>query len=134
MSPSRASVRVLTRGAVVGAVATIADIVALASFVHAGVPAARASLPALAIGVAVQFVGSKLFTFEDRSRAWVKQGVLFVLVEVVSFALNLLFFDVGLRLAPHVPIVPLRLVTTSLVYAAVSLPLWSLVFSRRGAQ
>jgi putative flippase GtrA len=122
----------LGRGAVVGIAATIGDVLALVLLVTVGLPPALASFPALAIGVAIQFVGSKLFTFEDRSRAWAQQGALFLLVEAAALGLNLALFDVGLRLS-HLPYPLVRLATTSVVYAGFSLPLWSLVFRRRAA-
>src|SRR5678809_804721 len=83
----------LGRGAVVGIAATIGDVLALVLLVTVGLPPALASFPALAIGVAIQFVGSKLFTFEDRSRAWAQQGALFLLVEAAALGLNLALFD-----------------------------------------
>lgn len=129
MNPPHA-LRVFSRGAVIGVAATLVDLVVLVLLVRSGMPPAHASFPALAIGVAVQFVGSKLFTFEDRSRAWATQGALFLLVEVAAFALNLALFDVALRALPLLPLPVLRLVTTSVVYAGFSLPLWSLVFRR----
>jgi len=124
--------QMLGRGAVVGIAATIGDVLALVLLVTVGLPPALASFPALAIGVAIQFVGSKLFTFEDRSRAWAQQGALFLLVEAAALGLNLALFDVGLRLS-HLPYPLVRLATTSVVYAGFSLPLWSLVFRRRAA-
>lgn len=129
MNPPHA-LQVLSRGALIGLVATVVDLALLVLLVRSGMPAAQASFPALAVGVGVQFVGSKLFTFEDRSRAWATQGALFLLVEVVAFALNLAIFDVALRALPLVPLPVLRLATTSVVYAGFSLPLWSLVFRR----
>src|SRR6185369_11973840 len=122
----------LGRGAVVGIAATIGDVLALVLLVTVGLPPALASFPALAIGVAIQFVGSKLFTFEDRSRAWAQQGALFLLVEAVALALNLVLFDVALKVT-HLPYPLIRLASTSVVYTGFSLPLWSLVFKRRPA-
>lgn len=126
--------KALSRGTIVGALATAADLLALVALVSVGVPKTKASLPALAVGVAVQFVGSKHFTFESRASHWdeAREIALFLLVEAGAFALNLLVFDLGVRhTALPYPIV--RLAGSSVVYFAFSLPLWSLVF-RRGAR
>lgn len=119
--------RAALRGVIVGAAATGADLLALVLLVTFGAPPHAANAPALCVGVAVQFVGSKLFTFEDASRRWAKQGALFLVVEAFALGLNLVLFDLGLRFS-HVPYAALRIATTSLVYLGFSLPLWSLVF------
>jgi len=107
--------------------ATVVDVLALVLLVRAGMAANVASIPALATGVLIQFGGSKLFTFEDHSPAWAKQGFLFLVVEAAAFVLNLALFDIALRVI-HLPLAVLRLASTSVVYFAFSLPLWSLVF------
>ena len=68
-------VLVFVRSAGVGAVATGVDLLALALLVSAfGLAPRAASLPALALGIAVQFVGNKLFAFGDRSARWVERS------------------------------------------------------------
>jgi putative flippase GtrA len=127
--------KVLTtlRSGLVGLVATAADLVALAVLVSgAGVPAQVASAPALAVGVAFQFVGNKLFAFQDHSQQWLRQGAQFLLVEILGFAANLLLFHVALE-ATVLPYLPLRLATTSLVYFGICLPLWGRIFHKRHA-
>jgi putative flippase GtrA len=117
----------------VGAVATLTDLCVLtllASGLHLGPRAA--SLPALASGVVVQFVGNKLFAFEDRSTRWAGQAALFLAVETLGFAANFALFDVAVRALP-LPYVVVRLVTTNLVYFGVCLPLWSRIFERTPA-
>ncbi len=112
----------------VGLVATASDVAALSGLVVlCGLSPRAASVPALALGVGIQFVGNKLFAFRDRSRAWGRQAALFLCVESLGFAANLALFDLA---ATHValPLAVLRLATTSLVYFALCLPLWSLVF------
>jgi len=124
-------VLVVVRSAGVGIVATATDLVALAILVSGfGIDPRVASVPALALGVAIQFVGNKLFAFADPSRAWVRQGVQFLGVEAVGFVANLVLFDLALTLT-HLPYLPLRLVTTNLVYFAICLPLWSRIFRTR---
>lgn len=127
-TPHRDRIATLTRSAGVGAVATAVDLATLAVLVHAlGVTARAASAPALALGVAVQFVGNKRVTFRDHDPNWIPQAWRFLLVEALGFAANLALFDFAAR---HVALPPLalRLVTTNAVYFAVCLPLWSRIF------
>lgn len=139
MRPSPKTSATLRRGSVVGVVATLADIGALSLFVWLGVTPRAASIPALVVGVVVQFVGSKLFTFREKENAHTDGGrlcaeaLLFATVELGALALNAFVFDVALRIAaPGAAALPLvRLVTTSAVYFGFSLPLWSLVFRRQ---
>lgn len=122
------------RSAAVGALATLTDLVALAVLVSGlGLSPRLASVPALVIGIAVQFVGNKWFAFGDRSREWLRQGVQFLGVEALGFTANLLLFDLALRFTP-LPYLPLRLLTTSIVYFALCLPLWSLIFRTRSQE
>ena len=126
--------KALTRGTVIGALATLAYLVTLVVLVTLGVPKTQASWPALAVGVAVQFVGSKRFTFESRASRWdeARELALFLVVEAAAFGLNLAVFDFGVR-HTALPYVIVRIAGSSAVYFAFSLPLWSLVF-RRGAR
>lgn len=122
---------VLVRSGGVGALATAIDLLTLAALTHAaGLPARVASVFALSLGVAVQFVGNKLVTFRDRSPRWGAQARRFLAVEAVAFAANLALFDLALRAAPHAPPVALRVVTTNVVYLGLCLPLWSRIFQR----
>ena len=118
----------MVRSAAVGVLATAADLVTLAILVSGFHFSPRAaSLPALALGIGVQFVGNKLFAFGDQSRAWVRQGAQFLGVEVLGFIANLVLFDFAVT-HTHLPYLPLRLVTTNLVYFGICLPLWSRIF------
>jgi putative flippase GtrA len=118
----------VTRSAGVGAVATVADLGALALLVH-GLrwDPRQASAPALALGIVVQFVGNKLLAFRDRDPRWALQALRFLAVEALGFVANLALFDLAVRLVPAPP-VALRLVTTNLVYFCVCLPLWTRIF------
>jgi putative flippase GtrA len=121
----------LARGAGVGAIATSVDLFTLALLVHAfGVSPRVASVPALSLGVVVQFVGSKLLTFRERESPWGPQALRFLSVEAFAFALNVALFDAAVRALPLTPVV-LRLVTTNLVYFGVCLPLWARIFRTR---
>jgi putative flippase GtrA len=119
---------VVLRSAGVGALATVVDLIALALLVSgAGLSPRLASLPALALGIAVQFVGNKLFAFADRSPQWARQGAQFLAVEALGFVLNLLLFDFAITVTP-LPYLAARMLSTSIVYFAVCLPLWSRIF------
>ena len=119
---------IAARSAGVGALATLIDLCVLALLVSGlGVPGRIANLPALALGVAVQFVGNKLFAFGDRSGAWLTQGVKFFAVESLGFVLNLTIFDLLVTHTP-VPYLGARLISTLVVYYAVCLPLWARIF------
>ena len=116
------------RSMAVGSVATIGDLALLAMLVTGlGMHARVASAPALALGIVAQFVGNKLFAFQDHSRAWVRQGALFLAVEALGFGANLALYDF-IMAHSSLPYLPVRLATTSLVYFGICLPLWSRIF------
>ena len=117
------------RSSVVGMVATLTDLGALTILVELGrLPARTASLPALILGVAIQFVGNKLFAFRDRSPAWLEQAVAFALVETLGVVANFLLFDLAMAFG-KLPYLPVRMATTSVVYFGVCLPLWGRIFA-----
>jgi putative flippase GtrA len=119
---------IVLRSAAVGLLATVADLVALAVLVDAvGLSPRHASLPALALGIGVQFVGNKCFAFADRSPRWAEQGLLFLGVEALGMAANLVLFDLAVTHL-SLPYLALRIATTSIVYFAICLPLWSRIF------
>jgi putative flippase GtrA len=118
----------VARSAAVGAVATLVDLALLALLIHVATMAPRVASPiALAVGVAIQFVGNKLFAFGDRRRAWGRQLAAFMVVEAGAFALNLAGFD-ALAVGLGVPSLPARIAVSAAVYAGFCLPLWSLLF------
>jgi putative flippase GtrA len=122
---------VVARSCGVGIAATLTDLTTLAVLVQTVHLSPRvASLPALTLGIAVQFVGNKLFAFNDRSRAWMRQGAQFLGVEALGFIANLALFDFAVT-HTSVPYLPLRLLTTNLVYFVICLPLWSRIFRPR---
>lgn len=119
---------VLTRGALVGLAATLVDLALLALlFDVARLPLRVASPLALLAGVAVQFVGSRAVTFRARGAAWRPQALGFAVVEALSFAANVALTALACR-ALGLPPTVVRVPVTSLVYVAISLPLWSRVF------
>lgn len=120
---------VTLRSAGVGIVATGVDLLALGLLTSwGGLDPRLASAPALTLGVIVQFVGNKLFAFGDRSERWVRQGIEFLAVEALGFTANLALFHLVVSHSA-LPVLPVRLLTTSFVYFAICLPLWSRIFT-----
>jgi putative flippase GtrA len=87
----------LVRSAGVGVVATICDLATLVILVRGlGLAPTVANLPALAVGVLVQFAGNKWFAFESaaRGRTLAAQGIKFAVVEAGALFWNALAFHV----------------------------------------
>lgn len=124
----------LLRAALAGSAATLVDIAVLALLVSLfHLDPRAANVPALVAGGIVSFVGNRHFVFRATKGSIVKQAVLFAFVEIVALALNGVLFDGAMRaLAAHASFyVPIRLVTTNLVFLFFSFPLWHLVFRVR---
>jgi len=131
MISSRPLSKSFQKSAVVGLAATLTDLGMLALLVHGlGVSPALANVPALFVGVMVQFVGNKLWAFEDRSTepaALMRQGSLFLAVEVIAFALNALLFHLT-AVVLGVPALAARVVVSAAVYFGFSYRLWAIIF------
>ncbi len=128
MTPRR---NVLARSALVGGLATLVDLVALFALVSfLGIAPVWANVPALTLGLAVQFFGNKYFAFGDTSRDFVRQGAWFAAIEVGAFALNAAAFHVLVVLL-GVPYLLGRIIGSALVYFGFSYPLWGRVFTPR---
>ncbi|HWA74567.1 MAG TPA: GtrA family protein [Polyangiaceae bacterium] len=124
---------VFARSAMVGLVATALDFGILSLLVSGfGVSARLASLPALAVGIVVQFVGNKQLAFRDASPDWLKQAGLFLAVEGFGLLSNLVVFDRLLVWTP-LPYLLCRILSTAFVYYALCLPLWARIFSQASA-
>jgi putative flippase GtrA len=118
----------LLRSALVGLVATAVDVTALFLLVGvAKVPAKLANVPALLLGVAVQFSGNKRFAFRDPSRDYLRQGTLFGLVELGAILLNAVVFHLLVTTTP-IPYPLARALGSAGVYVGFSYPLWRHVF------
>ena len=131
MPTPRDPLRVL-RALLAGGAATLADIAVLALLVSAfGLAPRVASLPALLVGGVVNFFGNRHFAFRASHGSLARQGVLYAVVELAALAANGVLFDVVMRFLPHGlawAYVPVRLVTSHVVFLAWSYPLWRLVF------
>jgi putative flippase GtrA len=121
----------LMRSAGAGAAATLVDLAFLTALVSlAGVSPGAASVPALVLGNVVTFFGQKYFAFQAQRARAAGQAISFVLVEGGGFVLNLLLFELVLRLVPGATLhyALTRLATTNAVWLLYSFPLWHLVF------
>jgi len=125
---------VLVRSAAVGLLATASDLGSLMLLIHGlGLTKRAANMPSLLPGLLVQFIGNKFFAFDDRSRAIVRQGSLFFIIELVAFGLNVLLFDLLVSRTPIHEILA-RLLGTNIVYLGFSFPMWSFFVFRRKAR
>lgn len=127
----RDPLRVL-RALLAGGAATLADLAVLAVLVSlVGVAPRVASIPALVVGGVVNFLGNRHFAFRAAKGSLARQAALYTVVELAALAANGILFDVVMRLLPAQlawAYVPVRLVTSHLVFLAWSYPLWRLVF------
>jgi len=123
----------LRRSAIIGLVATLADLAMLALLVHGlHVAAAWANVPALSVGLALQFVGNKFWAFENRATdpaVLARQGGAFLLVEAIAFILNAGFFHI-FAVALAAPPLFARLIASTLVYFGFSYRFWTIIFTR----
>lgn len=125
---TRPSSGVLKRSAIVGILASLADLGLLALLIDGlHMSPAWANLPALTFGLVIQFVGNKRYAFRDRSPQVLRQGSLFLFVETGAFLLNAAMFHL---LSPilGLPWVLARALGTSSVYFGFSYPLWGRIF------
>jgi putative flippase GtrA len=119
------------RSALVGGLATLADLGAIALLVGGfGLAPRVANLPSLLLGAAVQFVGNRRYAFAAERGSLGRQLAAFSLVEIVALALNALLYDLGARALPlgAAGAVVLRAVTSFAVFALWSYPSWRRVF------
>jgi putative flippase GtrA len=116
------------RSAGVGIVASLADLLVLVLLVE-GLHRSPvvANVPALLVGLSIQFWGNKLFAFRDRSRDLARQGGQFAAVELGAFGLNGLGFQLAVGML-RLPYALARVLCSALVYMAYSFPLWRFIF------
>lgn len=124
------------RAGVAGIAATAIDLLVLTVLVSAAhVDPRVASLPALLAGGVANFLGNRHFAFRAREGSWVRQALLYTLVEVLALGYAGLIDDTGLRLIPGATRYywALRLVTSHVVFLTWSYPLWRRVFATEQA-
>ena len=126
MGRSRAT---FVRSVLVGLVATAVDVGALVVLVQlGGLSPVAANVPALLLGVLLQYLGNKHLAFRDPSPDHLRQGSLFALVEIGTLLLNAAGYHVLETLTP-VPYALVRPIVTLAVYCLFSYPLWTRIFS-----
>jgi len=124
----------LGRSAIIGVAATVTDLASLYLLVDVlGLSPVMANVPALLVGLLVQFFGNKYFAFEDHSKQLVKQGMLFGLVEIGALAFNAGAFHALIHMTA-LPYLAVRVIASALVYFLFSYPLWRLIFKPEAPQ
>lgn len=120
----------LLRSSMVGIFATLSDLGTLSLLVYVfKVHPQIANVPSLLPGLLIMFIGNKYFAFEDKSKQLLRQGSLFLLIEMVAFGLNILFFAILVHF--HCPALYARLIGTAVTYFCFSFPMWSIYVFRR---
>lgn len=118
----------LVRGAGVGAVATLLDLVVLLFLVEVvGLAPLMANVPALLVGAVAQFIGCRHLVFRATDGALGRQAAGFALTEMATLALNAAAFHL-LVAVTAVPYPLARPLGTFLVFVLFSFPVWRLVF------
>ncbi|MCA8912487.1 MAG: GtrA family protein [Planctomycetes bacterium] len=128
-----AHVRRFLRNCLTGGIATaIYFAVYLPLFYWTPLSQSLADNAGLAVGAGVQFVGARYFVFRARQGALHKQIGGFVLAEIATLGMNMLLLFLGRRLLPKSVGESdlLVLVTSFVVFAGFSYPVWHLVFRK----
>ena len=119
------------RNCLTGGIATVVYFVVYLPLHHwAGWSQAVADSLGLLVGASAQFIGARYFVFRARSGRLRRQFGGFVLAEVVTLLMNMLLLWLGRRLLPENVGQSdlLVLVTSFVVFAGFSYPVWHLVF------
>jgi len=126
--------RSLGRSAIIGGLATLADLLLLGLLVGVmGMTSRVANAPSLLAGAVVQFVGNRHYAFEASTGSLRRQLLQFVLTELVAVMLNGILFDGLARQRPldWLAAMVARTVIGFVVFALWSYPLWRHVFRPR---
>lgn len=132
MAPStqrlQAWFRRFVQSAGVGAISSFVDFASLFVMVNVfHLPAVGANVPALLLGLVVQFIGARHIVFRDTKVTLKTQLVGFLVTELGSFLLNALLFHAFVA-GLHMPYLVARLLGSFLVFVSFSFPMWNLVF------
>ncbi len=123
-----------SKSALVGLSATAADLFALFVMVEwFSIQTQWANVPALFIGIGIQFLGNKFYAFQNTDEAWLKQGLLFSLVETGALLVSAALFHFAV-VVNGLPYITSRLGVGMLVYVCFSYPLWRYVFGRPASE
>ena len=119
------------RAILVGVLATGADLATLALLVEgAHLSPAAANVPALLVGLVVQFVGCRAFVFPHGEHGLFAQAFRFLVAEAGTLALNGIIFHV-LVSATTIPYALSRPVGQLAVFVLFSYPAWRRVFRKK---
>ena len=117
-----------TKSGITGLVATAVDYLALILLVEwLNVPVEWASIPALLLGAAIQFLGCKYYAFESYKVSAAHQLFPFAIVEVFTLIFNALVFHLLVKVF-LIPYTLARPLGTFLVFCSFSYILWAQIF------
>ena len=120
--------RRLLESAGVGALSSLVDFASLFVLVNAfHVPPVGANIPALLLGLVVQFIGARHVVFRDSKVTLKMQLVGFLVTELGAFLLNALLFHAFVA-GLHMPYLMARLIGSFVVFVSFSFPMWNFVF------
>ncbi|MCB0404931.1 MAG: GtrA family protein [Bdellovibrionales bacterium] len=118
----------IVKTAVVGLTATAVDLLTLTVLVQfVGFGPRVANVPALVLGVSVQFWGNRCYVFEAQAGHLWKQLAGFIAIELGSVGLIALSFHFAVALIP-LHYIYVRLICTTCVFFLFSYPMWHLNF------
>lgn len=112
-----------------GGAASLADFATLTALVELGhLAPTKANVPSLLVGATIQFIGNRHMVFQAGHLAVRPQLLGFVLVEMLTFALNAASFHAVVKFT-SVPYPIARAVCSFLVFSSFSYPMWKRVFA-----
>jgi putative flippase GtrA len=122
--------QLLAKSLLAGGAATIADLGAMFAMVSfLGMPPRFASIPALVLAGAVNFLGNRHVAFRAQGGAAAQQAKRFACVHLVTLTLNAVLFDLAMRgIGKSAPFWVARLVVSNVVYLGWSFPMFRRVF------
>jgi putative flippase GtrA len=123
------------RALIVGSGATLVDFSVLTTCIRlAGLAPTTARLPALMAGASVQFFGNRTYTFRARAERIGRQAKLFIIAEVITFALNYTLFRLLVARVHFAPPEALSFAGTFIVFVTFAYPVRRLVIFKVPAE
>lgn len=125
--------KVFARSLLASGAATFVDLASLGVMVTVlGISPRAASIPALLVAAATQFVAQRRFAFRATTASVAGQAIRFAPIHATTLVLNAVLFDVALRFAGAcAPLWAVRLAVGNAVYLAWSFPMAKWTFSDR---
>lgn len=122
----------LAKSVITGGLASVVDMAVLVALVEfCSVTPEVANLPSLVLGSFIQFWGNRHFAFGVTTREGMRRHLVqFVIVEIISFALNAIGYWAILKWTGiHYAIA--RPIVIAVVYVGFSFPAWGKIFKTR---